>query len=85
MPAPLHTLSRLVEDAIRADHGCDECYQRADVFAEMVLRGKSASEAMPLVEAHLAECPSCAEEFEALLTALRGEVSGSDAAARAQA
>lgn len=73
MTAQPVTLSQLVEDAIRANAGCDECYQRADAFAELRLAGKSAAEVMPLVEAHLAACPGCAEEFEALLTALRAE------------
>ena len=78
------TLSTLVEDAIRADHGCDECYQSADAFAEMRLAGTSAAEAMPLVEAHLAMCPGCRDEFEALLGALRAEAAR-DAAAPAGA
>ena len=74
------TLSTLVEDAVRAEHGCDECYQSADAFAEMRLAGKSAAEAMPLVEAHLAMCPGCRDEFEALVTALRAEAAREAAA-----
>ena len=51
--------------------GCDECFERVDRFAEMVLDGKRAADAMPLVQDHLNRCGDCHEEFEALLTVLR--------------
>jgi hypothetical protein len=51
--------------------GCDECFEELDRFAEMTLVGKSAAEAMPLVQDHLDRCLCCREEFEALLVALR--------------
>lgn len=50
---------------------CDQCFEELDCFAEMVLAGKPASEAMPLVEGHLRLCGPCREEFEALLGALK--------------
>ncbi len=51
--------------------GCDECFEQLDHFAELVLAGKSAAEALPLVQDHLDRCRDCHEEFEALLAALR--------------
>ena len=51
--------------------GCDECLEQLDRFAELTLAGKSAAEAMPLVEDHLRRCGDCREEFEALLVGLR--------------
>jgi len=58
--------------ATRADEiGCDECFEQLDRFAETVLAGKNAAEAMPLVQDHLNRCGDCREEFEALLAALR--------------
>lgn len=58
--------------ATRPDEiGCDECFEQLDRFAETVLAGKNAAEAMPLVQDHLNRCGDCREEFEALLTALR--------------
>ncbi|MDY7042504.1 MAG: hypothetical protein SVX38_16755 [Chloroflexota bacterium] len=51
--------------------GCDECFRQLDRFVEMVLAGKSAAEAMPLVQEHLEHCQDCREEFEALLFVLR--------------
>lgn len=50
---------------------CDECYEQVDCFAELVLAGKNAAEAMPLVQDHLDRCHECRDEFEALLAALR--------------
>ena len=51
--------------------GCDECFEQVDRFADMVLEGRDASEALPLVQDHLDRCRDCHEEFEALVTALR--------------
>jgi hypothetical protein len=51
--------------------GCEECFEELDRFVEMVLAGKDAAEAMPLVQDHLDRCRECKEEFEALLAALR--------------
>jgi hypothetical protein len=52
--------------------GCDECFEMADLYAEMLLAGADAAKVLPLVEDHLIRCPGCREEFEALLGALRG-------------
>jgi len=51
--------------------GCAECFEQLDRFVEMVLAGKNAAEAMPLVQDHLDRCADCRQEFEALLAALR--------------
>lgn len=50
---------------------CDQCFEELDCFAEKVLAGKHAEEAMPLVQDHLHRCGPCREEFEALLDALK--------------
>ena len=50
---------------------CDECFEQLDRFVDMVLAGKDAAAAMPLVQDHLDRCGDCREEFEALLAALR--------------
>lgn len=50
---------------------CDECYEQLDIFAEQMLAGKPADEAMPLVQDHLNRCKDCHEEFEALLEAVK--------------
>jgi hypothetical protein len=51
--------------------GCDECFEQVDRFAEMLLDGRDAAEALPLVQDHLDRCGDCHEELEALLEALR--------------
>jgi len=50
---------------------CGDCDARLDRFAELHLAGRDAAEALPLVEEHLAGCPDCREEFEALMGVLR--------------
>ena len=68
------TLKQMVLNVLttRPDEiGCDECFEQLDRFVEMKLAGKSAAEAMPLVQDHLERCHDCREEFEALLTALQ--------------
>ena len=50
---------------------CDECFEEIDHFAEIELVGKSAAEAMPLVQEHLERCTDCREEYEALISALK--------------
>jgi hypothetical protein len=58
--------------ATRSDEiNCDQCFEELDRFAEMVLAGKDAARALPLVEDHLQRCRNCREEFEALMVALR--------------
>jgi hypothetical protein len=50
---------------------CEECFEQVGLFAEMVLAGKNAAEALPLVQDHLDRCPECYKEFEILLDALK--------------
>ena len=65
-------LVRVVAETREAEIGCDECFERLDIFAETELSGVEASAAMPLVGDHLDKCADCRSEFEALLTASRG-------------
>jgi hypothetical protein len=74
----LDTLKKMINGigSTRPDEiGCDECFEQLDRFAELVLAGKSAAEAMPLVQDHLDRCGDCREEFEALLRSLRATAS----------
>jgi hypothetical protein len=65
-------LVRVVAETHETEIGCDECFERLDIFAEAELSGVDASAAMPLVGDHLDKCADCRSKFEALLTALRG-------------
>lgn len=74
MPIETGKIKRMVRNVLttRPDEiGCAECLERMDRFVEIELEGKSAAEAMPLVQDHLTRCRDCREEFEALLDALR--------------
>ena len=64
-------LVRVVAETHETEIGCDECFERLDVYAETELSGVDASATMPLVGDHLDKCADCRSKFEALLTALR--------------
>lgn len=66
-PDKLKMMVRAVLSTRPDEIGCDECFEQLDRFVEMVLAGKNAAEAMPLVHDHLERCGDCREEFEALL------------------
>jgi len=51
--------------------GCDDCFEVLDRCADLIEAGGSVEEVYPQVKAHLEDCGGCAEEFDALLTALR--------------
>jgi hypothetical protein len=63
-------LVRVVAETRELEIGCDECFERLDIFAETELSGVDASAAMPLVGDHLEKCADCRSEVEALQTAL---------------
>jgi hypothetical protein len=70
----LDSLKKLVREILATtpdEIGCEECLEQLDRFVELELAGKSAAEALPLVQNHLERCVDCREEFEALLAALR--------------
>jgi hypothetical protein len=47
--------------------GCDECFELLDEFVELELDGLDADARIPGLRAHLAGCPACREEHEALI------------------
>jgi len=55
------------------EFNCSECLQHVGEFAECQLTGKPVDEVIASVEQHLALCPECREEFEALLKILKSE------------
>jgi hypothetical protein len=74
-------LRRLVQVA-DASHprelACEDCFEQVDRFAELVLAGRDAAEAMPLVHEHLEHCPECKDEFEVFLDVLRASESAGE-------
>ncbi len=55
----------------KEDIGCEECYAHLDVYTDMIAEGKDPSIVMRDVKAHLAQCPCCEEEFQALLSMIK--------------
>ena len=64
-------LVRVVAETRALEIGCDECFERLDIFAETELSGVGAIAAMPLGRDHLDKCADCRSKFEVLLTVLR--------------
>jgi hypothetical protein len=51
--------------------GCERCFEELDKFVDLVLDGRDAVQALPLVNDHLTRCNDCNEEFKALVAALQ--------------
>ncbi len=49
---------------------CDECLAGMAEFAETQLLGADIPDAQKHIQAHIAFCPECAEEYEVLLEAV---------------
>lgn len=60
----------MIADTRPEEISCDEAYAFLDEYAERVRRGEDVAALMPLVHHHLAMCPDCREEFDALLRAM---------------
>ena len=50
---------------------CTECLQHVGEFAESQLANQPVGDVIASVEQHLALCPECREEYEALVKILR--------------
>ena len=73
MELDLIAIRRIVCEVIttRPDEiDCGRCFDELDRFAELVLAGRSAAEAFPMVQEHLEHCWECREELEALCLVL---------------
>ncbi len=55
---------------------CEQCEQHFCRLAELVQAGADVHVLLPEVEHHLACCPECNEEFQALLTMIAAQNSG---------
>ena len=61
------TLLSFVADTREDEITCDECLAGMAEFAETQLVGAEIRVAMKHIQAHIAFCPECAEEYEVLL------------------
>lgn len=53
------------------EFNCSECLQHVSEFAECQLANQPVGEVIAKVEQHLALCPECREEYEALMKILK--------------
>ena len=53
------------------EFNCGECLQHVSEFAEHQLENQPVDEVIGKVEQHLALCPECREEYEALMKILK--------------
>ncbi len=61
------TLLSFVADTREDEITCDECLGGMAEFAETQLLGAEIPDAKKHIQAHIAFCPECAEEYEVLL------------------
>jgi hypothetical protein len=64
-------LMRLLSMTRDHELNCNECLDQMGEFAEHELAGKPVRRVLEDVQHHLGLCSQCAEEYEALLEALR--------------
>lgn len=55
---------------------CETCGTQFNCLAEMVAGGVPPTQLLLAVEEHIACCPDCREEFEALLSIIQAENQG---------
>lgn len=67
----VETLLQLLGRTRDRELNCAECLEHVGEFAEHQLAGQDLDAAIACVENHLALCPECREEYEALLRILR--------------
>ncbi len=53
--------------------GCDACFDEIDRYVNAELAGRDADAEVPGMAAHLAGCPACREEHDALRALAGGE------------
>ena len=70
-PESLKQIVRMILGTRARELDCGECLERLDRFVDIELSGKSAAEAMPLVQHHLENCRDCHQEYRALVIALQ--------------
>lgn len=72
-PASAHQMQmmlQMIAATRNQEISCDEAYEFLDAYVDRISRGEDAAALMPLVHHHLAMCPDCREEFDALLLAM---------------
>lgn len=74
-------LQKLVQFIFEEHHdpsglNCDSCEEQFAHLTELVAQGANLHDLMPAVEAHLACCHECREQYQALLCIIRADFAG---------
>jgi len=69
--AQVATIVKILGLTTDTEFNCGECLQHVSEFAECQLVNKPVGEVIAKVEQHLAMCPECREEYEALMKILK--------------
>lgn len=77
MDERLHKLIDAIFDShADTDVGCDVCDQHLHRLWDLVMAGAELRQLLPAIEAHLACCPECREEYDAFMAIMRAEQAG---------
>ena len=60
----------------QADMDCETCGEQIDCLADLVAAGGDPVKVLPAVKEHLDCCPTCMEEFKALIAIIKAEQQG---------
>jgi hypothetical protein len=75
-PEELRELARYVLQTRPEEIGCDDWLGYAPSYAELIAAREPVPEPLRRAAEHLDLCPECAEEFRAILAALKEEGAG---------
>ena len=67
----IDNLLGLISSTREDELDCDGCLEHIAEFADLQLANQSLPRALEAVQAHLESCACCADEYQALLDALR--------------
>ena len=63
----------MIQNTQDVELSCDDVHGLLDQYTEMAMRGEDVAKMLPLVTFHLAKCPDCREEFDALSRILQAQ------------
>lgn len=52
---------------------CDRCFELLDRYVDLELEGNDADASLPGMQAHLAGCPACQEDYQSLRAFVGGD------------
>ena len=69
--AQVGTIVKMLGLTTEYEFNCSQCLQHVSEFAEGQLANRPVDDIIASVEQHLALCPECREEYEALMRILK--------------